>query len=339
VKDAYVALNDMGVEQGGNNIDNIIADAYVKGIAGVNWNEAYSLIKHQADKERLGISYGKPDSSKMYKELGWIPAGKMSTSVSLEYSYNDFCAAQIAKGLGKEDDYKKYLDRSSKWINLWNPDASSDDFKGFISTKRLGGDFIPIDLKKNWGSWKDYFYEGSSWTYSYFVPHQLEKLVALSGGGDMFSKKLQHGFDKNLIDYGNEPAFLAVHAFHYANRTDLASYYTRRLIRENFNLDGCKENDDSGAMSSWFIFSSLGFFPNAGQNIYYLTGGVFPKAVIQLANGKTVKIVSKNTSGKNIYIQSCKINGKAWKQFWFTHDDIKNGGTIEFIMGDKPATK
>lgn len=336
VKDAYVALIDMSAEQGGNNIDNIIADAYVKGVTGVDWSEAYSLIKYQADKERLGITYGKPDSSKMYKELGWIPAGKMSTSVSLEYSYNDFCAAQIAKGLGKDDDYKKYVDRSSKWINLWNPNATSDGFTGFISTKRLGGDFIPIDLKKNWGSWKDYFYEGSSWTYSYFVPHQFEKLVDISGGKTTFAKKLQYGFENNLIDYGNEPAFLAVHAFHYANRSDLASYYTRKLLKENFNLDGSKENDDSGAMSSWYIFSTVGFFPNAGQDIYYLTGPSFPSISIRLANGKQVNITAKNASDKNIYIQSCKINGKVWKQFWFKHDDIKNGGAIEFVMGDMP---
>lgn len=339
VRDAYVALNDMSVEQGGNNIDNIIADAYVKGVAGVNWNEAYKLIKHQADNERNGISYNKPDSSKMYKELGWIPAGKMSSSVSLEYAYNDYCAALMAKGMGKEEDYEKYLDRSSKWTNLWNPEATSDGYKGFISTKKLGGEFLPIDLKKKWGSWKDYFYEGSSWTYSYFVPHQFEKLVKLSGGEEMFAQKLKHGFENHLIDYGNEPAFLAVHAFHYANRSDLASFYTRQLIKQNFSLDGCKENDDSGAMSSWYIFSSLGIFPNAGQNIYYLTGAVFPQATIQLGNGKKVKIIAKNTSENNIYIQSCKINGKPWSQFWFTHDEIKEGGTIEFVMGDKATTQ
>ena len=335
VKDAYVALNDMSVEQGGNNIDNIIADAYVKGVKGVDWEAAYKLIKHQAEDERNGISYGKPDSSKMYKELGWIPAGKMSSSVTLEYAYNDFCAAQMAKDLGTEAEFKKYLDRSEKWINLWNPDAESDGFKGFIVPRKLGGEFVTIDLKKNWGSWKDYFYEGNSWTYSYFVPHQFEKLVQLSGGKKQFAKRLQHGFEKNLIDYGNEPAFLAVHSFHYADRSDLASYYVRKLMRERFTEDGNMENDDSGAMSSWFIFSSMGFFPNAGQNIYYLTGSSFPSTTMKLGNGKLVKITAKNASEKNIYIQSCKINGKPWNKFWFTHDEIKNGGTIEFVMGEK----
>ena len=273
----------------------------------------------------------------MYKELGWIPAGKMSNSITLEYAYNDFCAAQMAKQLGTPSEYKKYLDRSSKWVNLWNPDAESDGYKGFIVPRRLGNGYVDIDLKKNWGSWKDYFYEGNSWTYSYFVPHQFEKLVELSGGKQQFAKRLQHGFEKNLIDYGNEPAFLAVHSFHYANRSDLASYYVRKLMKERFTEEGYMENDDSGAMSSWFIFSSMGFFPNAGQNIYYLTGSSFPSTTLTMGNGKVLKITAKNASEKNIYIRSCKINGKPWSKFWFTHNDIANGGTIEFVMGDKPA--
>ncbi|MDA3867239.1 MAG: GH92 family glycosyl hydrolase, partial [Salinivirgaceae bacterium] len=338
VHDAYVALKDKSDDQGGNDIDNIVADAYVKGIKGVNWKEAYALLKHQAENERKGTNYEKSDTRKLYKELGWIPAGKMSSSLTLEYAYNDFCTSQLAKNLGTSEEYKKYYERSTKWINLWNPEAESDGFKGFVTTKKLGGDFIPIDLKKNWGSWQNYFYEGSSWTYSYFVPHQFEKLVQLTGGKQQFAKKLQHGFENHLIDYGNEPAFLAVHSFHYAGRTDLASFYIRKLMKDRFTEDGCIDNDDSGAMSSWYIFSAMGFFPNAGQNIYYLTGSSFPATTIKLANGKTIKIIAENASDENIYIQSCKINGKPWKQFWFTHQDIANGGSIEFVMGATPST-
>lgn len=339
VKDAYVALNDKEDDQGGNDITNIIADAYVKGIEGVDWDKAYQLVKYQADKERNGISYGKPDSSAMYKELGWIPAGKMSCSVSLEYSYNDYCAALMAKDLGTEADYNKYLNRSAQWVNLWNPEAESDGFKGFIVPKVLNGSFLPIDIKKEWGSWKDYFYEGNSWTYSYFVPHQFDKLVALSGSKEAFAKKLQYAFEHNLINYGNEPAFLAVQAFHYADRSDLVSYYIRKLMKERFSEKGCMDNEDSGAMSSWYIFANMGFFPNAGQDLYYLTGASFPKITLQLGNGKILTIISKNPSDKNIYIQSVIINGNPWHKPWFTHELIKNGGTIEFVMGDQPINK
>lgn len=140
----------------------------------------------------------------------------------------------------------------------------------------------------------------------------------------------------DLIDCGNEPAFLAVHAFHYADRSDLASYYVRKLLRERFTEDGSMENDDSGAMSSWYLFSSMGFFPNAGQDIYYLTGSAFPAVTLTLGNGKKIKVTARNASSENIYVQSCRINGKAWKKAWFAHHQIENGGTIEFVMGQKP---
>jgi len=339
VKDAYVAGKDKADDQGGNNIDNIIADAYAKGIPGVDWQEASKLMKFQADNERNGMSYGKPDSSKMYKSLGWIPAGKMSCSATLEYAYNDFCFGQMAKGLGMQDDYKKYNDRSTQWINLWNPNAESDGYKGFIVPRKLNGDFIPIDLKKKWGSWKNYFYEGSAWTYSYFVPHQFEKLVELSGGKKLFAQKLQYAFENNLIDYGNEPAFLAVQSFHYADRSDLASFYVRKLMKERFTEEGYMENEDSGAMSSWYIFSAMGFFPNAGQDIYYLTGPSFKKVVLTMSNKKTITVLAPNASPENIYVKSVMINGKPWNKFWFNHSDIANGAIIEFDMTDKVINK
>lgn len=337
VKDAYVAGYDMLDEQGGNNVDNIIADAYVKGIRGVNWKEAYQVVKFDADNERQGsYRWNKKDSTNTYKELGWIRAGRMSNSMSLEYSYNDFCAARLAKDLGTKADYKKYLERSGKWTNLWNPEAESDGYKGFIMPRKLDGTFVKVDPKIYPGSWNNYFYEGSSWTYSYFVPHQFGKLVELSGGKEQFAKKLQYGFEKNLIEYSNEPAFLAVQAFHYGGRSDLASYYVRKLMRDRFDERGYSGNDDSGAMSSWFMFSAMGFFPNAGQDIYYLTGPAFTKVTLKLGNGKFLTILAPKASPANVYIQSLTINGKKWNKPWFTHRDIQNGGELVFEMGDKP---
>ncbi|MBC7887349.1 MAG: glycoside hydrolase family 92 protein [Ferruginibacter sp.] len=338
VKDAFIAGNEMMAEQGGNNIDNVIADAYVKGVKGIDWKEAYQVLKFNADHERQGsFGWKKTDSTNTYKTLGWIPVGTMSNSMTLEYAYNDFCASQLAKKLGTKEEYKNYLERSGKWINLWNTEAESDGFKGFIESKKPDGKFVPLDLKAYPGSWKDHFYEGSSWTYSWFAPHQFEKLVELCGGKDLFVKKLQHGFEKKLIDYGNEPAFLAVHAFHYGGRSDLASFYTRKLMKERFNEKGYSGNDDSGAMSSWFMFSSMGFFPNAGQDIYYLTGAAFKKVTLTLGNGKAIAILAPNASPENIYIQSVTINGKKWNKPWFQHKDIANGATIVFDMGDTPA--
>jgi len=336
VKDAFIAGKEMIEEQGGNNIDNIIADAYVKNIKGIDWKEAYKVLKFNADHEREGsYRWDKNDTTNTYKDLGWIIAGRMSNSMTLEYAYNDFCVAQVARDFGTKADYKKYLNRSGNWINLWDTTAESDGFKGFIMPRKADGSFVKIDPKIAAGSWKDYFYEGNSWTYSYFMPHQFEKLVNLSGGKEIFAKKLKYGFDNNLIDYGNEPAFLAVQAFHYAGRSDLASFYVRKLMRERFDEKGYSGNDDSGAMSSWYMFSAMGFFPNAGQDIYYLTGSLFTKTTIQLGNQKTLVISAPAASPTNIYVKLVTINGKKWTTPWFTQKDIQNGATIIFDMTDK----
>ena len=122
-------------------------------------------------------------------------------------------------------------------------------------------EWVAIDPKHDWGSWKEYFYEGSSWTYSYFVPHQFATLVKMSGGKEVFAAKLAHGLTDSLIDFSNEPAFLAVQSFQYAGRPDLASFWGRKLAREGFTLIGVPGNDDSGAMSSWYVFTALGIFP------------------------------------------------------------------------------
>ncbi|MGE5426508.1 MAG: GH92 family glycosyl hydrolase [Methylococcaceae bacterium] len=342
VRDAYIAGFDMAEEQGGNNIDNIIADGYVKGIPGVDWEAAYAVLKNDADKERAGWQgWGTFSINNAlmasYKTKGWIPAGTMSCSKSLEYSYNDYTTALVAKGLGKTADYTNYLERSKKWVNLWNPEAVSDTYQGFIQPRNADGSWVTIDFKKTWGSWVEYFYEGSSWTYSYFVPHQMDRLVYMTGGPEKFSAKLEYGFKNGLIDYANEPAFLAVQAFHYAQRPDLASYWVRRLMTTKYSLKGYPGNDDSGAMSSWYIFSSLGFFPNAGQDIYYLVGPLFTKSSITLSEGKTIHIEAQNASKTNMYIQSVTINGVEWTKSWFSHSDIKDGATIKFVMGPNPS--
>ena len=338
VRDAFVNGSDMNNEQGGNNVDNIIADAYGKGIKNVDWSAAYAILKYDADHQRLGsFAWRKEDSAgNTYKTKGWIPAGIMNCSMTLEYAYNDFCVASVAQGLGKTDDYKKYLDRSHQWTNLWNKDATSDGFKGFIQPRQLNGEFVSVDLKKYPGSWKNYFYEGSSWTYSWFMPHDFPRLVELNGGKEAFAKKLEYGFANNLIDYGNEPAFLAVQGFQYAGRPDRSSYWVRKLMRERFTEKGVPGNDDSGAMSAWYIFSAMGFFPNAGQNSYYLTGPLFTKTVVHLGNGHILTIEAPNTSEKNIYVKSVSVNGKRITGSIMDYKDLEKGGVIKFEMNETP---
>ena len=345
VMDTYVAGNDMLAEQGGNNVDNVIADAYVKGVTGIDWEAAYAVMKNNADNERLGYQGLNPNPLNVvtdtvmagYKKRGWIPAGIMSCSKTLEYAYNDYCVAQVAKGLGKTDDYNTYYARSQKWENLWNPAATSDGFTGFIVPKNTNGTWVDIDLKYKWGSWHNYFYETNSWTYSCFMPHQFDKMVYLSGGPEKYAERLDSACKKSLITYSNEPAFLAPFTFNYAKRPDLASYWVKKLMSTYSLSWGYPGNDDSGAMSSWYVFSAVGFFPNAGQDIYYISGPLYTKSVISLADNKKVTIEAVNASTVNIYIQSCTIDGVVWDKTWFRHSDIKNGATIHFIMGPKPS--
>lgn len=343
VRDAFVAGVDMDEEQGGNDVDNVIAEAILKGVKGIDVNKAYKLLKNNADNERKGLIANNANNpvyaanNAKYKEQGWIPECINSTSNTLEYAYNDYCVAQIAKKLGYTADYKKYLKRSNGWTNLWNPNLESDGFTGFIDGRKADGTFVAQDPKYYGGSWKSPFYEASSWTYSYFVPHDIEQLMKLMGGKEQFAKRLEDGMDNKLIEYDNEPAFWALRAFNHAGRPDLTSKWVHDIMNKNYDLTGVTGNDDTGAMSSWYVFSALGFFPNAGQDIYYLNAPLYKKSVITLGNGKKLTITAKKFSEKNIYIKSCMINGKVWNSSIFKHTDIAQGGMIEFELAEQPT--
>jgi putative alpha-1,2-mannosidase len=155
------------------------------------------------------------------------------------------------------------------------------------------------------------------------------------GGKEKFVEKLDFALKNNLIDYGNEPSFLALRSFNHADRPDMTSLWVRHALQKNFDFTGGLGNDDSGAMSSWYIFSALGFFPNAGQDIYYLNTPLYKRSEITLGNGKKFAIEAENFSEKNLYIQSCKINGKELNSSIIKHSDIANGGTLTFVLSDK----
>lgn len=348
VRDAFVGGVDMYNEQGGNDIDNVIADAYVKGVAGIDWNKAYEVVKNHADNYRTGwYSYAKPSANPKapYYQHGYIPSdytipgtafGQMECSYTLEYAYNDFCAATLAKDLGTKEDYETYLARSSNWTNLWNPCATFNEYSGFICPRKTDGTWENIDASQYWGSWDRHFYEATAYNYSFFVPHDVEQLIKKCGGEDAFCRRLNYGIETRLVDYGNEPAFLAPYLFAYTSKPYLTKTAIDKL-RDSFTLEGPPGNDDSGAMSSWYMFSSMGFFPNAGQNIYYITSPRYENTVITLANGKKIVIKAANYSEENEYIQSVKINGEPYYGTMFTHDVIANGAVFEFEMGPEPV--
>lgn len=338
VYDGFIGGVDREGEQGGNDVDHVITDAYLKGVKGVDWNEAYKILKYNADERRIGHHGWKCDSNtfKKYKELGWIPEWTMSTSQTLEFAYNDYTTALMAKGLGYEEDYKKYAERSHKWINLWNPELESHGYKGFIDARREDGTFSNIGATRYGGSWNTPFYEASSWTYSYYVPHDFDTLIELMGGREKFVERLSYGFKKRLIEYTNEPGFLTTRAFTHAGRPDLSSYWVHDIMHKSFDLTGYPGNDDTGSMGSWYVFSSVGFFPNAGQDYYYLNAPLYSKSVLRLTEGKTLTITA-NATPENVYIKSCKLNGKEWNTAFIKHSDIASGGTIEMELSNVPT--
>jgi predicted alpha-1,2-mannosidase len=334
VCDGFIAGRERYGEQGGNDVDNIIAEACLKDITGIDWNKAYQILKYNANHRRIGhhTSATQGNGFERYKEWGWMPNGVMSTSQTLEFAYNDYCVAMMAKKLKLEEDYEKFLKRSHQWIHLWNPNQESEGYKGFIDAREENGTFAFYDTKKYGGSWKGPFYEGSPWTYSYFAPHDIDTLIELMGGKELFTERLNMAHEKKLIDYTNEPSFLATRLFINAGRHDLTSYWVHQIMKNEYDLAGYPQNDDTGAMASWYVFSSMGLFPNAGQDYYYLNAPLYCKSIIHLLNGKTLTIEANDKSDETIYMSSFKLNGKPLDKPIIRRQDIVNGGVVKINL-------
>jgi predicted alpha-1,2-mannosidase len=333
------AGNYSGLTQGGSNADVLIADAYAKGLKGIDYEEAYKAMIKNAEVQPLNDLKEGRGGLEEYKSLGYVPDNiKRAGSRTVEYAYNDWCIAQVAKGLGKMDDYSKYMQRSGNWQNLWRP-ISDHGATGFIWPRKKDGSWNDDYSFFVVGSWNDFMYESHTWEYSFYAPHDIKTLVEKCGGQKAFISRLDTFFTNKYYRVANEPGFLTPMLYSYAGRYDKTASTVRNIIRNSYKASrgGIPGNDDSGAMSAWFIFHAMGFFPNAGQNIYLLSSPIFPKTTIHMDNGKDIIINAKNTSEKNIYIQSAKINGKKLSNPWFTHDDVKNGASVDLIMGDKNA--
>lgn len=355
VGDSFV-FGDDGPKQGGDDVDAIIAEAHATGVDGIDWSQALTVLRHDADKQRY------PE----YLRRGWISEDQqplMACSNTLECAYNDACAARVADALARQDgvtrsapradggymaaafgnpvqaDASRWRERAKRWEQLWNPQMTSDGFAGFIQPRQSDGTWVNFDPKQNFGSWHRYFYEANSWTYSLFVPHDFARLIALCGGNERFTERVDHAFAAGLVELANEPSFMAARAFNYAGRPDRNAFWTHAVMTKLYTLKGgYPGNEDSGAMGSWYVFSAMGFFPNAGQGVYLINGPFCPKITVRLGNGHTLEIAAKDVSDENIYIQSMTLNGQPWEKNWFTYDDIKDGARLEFVMRPKASS-
>jgi predicted alpha-1,2-mannosidase len=321
----FTSSLDWSERQGGDDVDNVIADAFVKGVQGFDRTKAYELMKWNARNER----------SKEYLRLGWQPevGAPMSCSYNAEFAYNDYCASVVADIMGDAATAKELKARAESWKMLYNNELESKGFKGFFAPRKEDGKWINIDPAKWYASWVEYFYEGNSWTYTLFVPHQIDTLIALCGGKEEMVRRLAFGFDNHLITLGNEPGFLSPFIFTHCNRPDLTAKYIAELRKSEFSLSGgYSDNDDSGALGAWYVFTSIGLFPNAGQDLYYLIPPAFDKIDLQMENGKTIHIRVANAGEGNRYIKSVTLNGTLLDRTWVRHSEISNGADIVFTL-------
>ncbi|TVY42464.1 putative secreted glycosidase [Lachnellula occidentalis] len=351
-----------GFTQGGSNADVVLTDAYVKNLTSpdgaIDWELAYEAVLNDAENEPLDWSVEGRGGLQSWKRLNYIPAldydylgfGTNSRSISrtLEYSYDDYCIATLAKGLGKDDDYTKYLSRSTNWQNLWKDDTTSSingkdtGFTGFFQPKYLNATWgyqdpilcSPLDSFCSLTTNPQETFEDSIWEYQFYVPHAIPELINLFGGPSSFLSRLDFLHTSGLTDIGNEPSFLTVFLPHYAGRPGLSSELLLQL-----DYHGLPGNDDTGAMASFSAFCMMGLFPNPGQDIYFISAPFFASiSITSPITGETATIKTSNfDSGyERIYVQNATLDGVPYTKNWIDHSFFTEGKTLVLtVVGEE----
>jgi predicted alpha-1,2-mannosidase len=338
----------------------VIVDAYFKGIIDFDVEKAYVAMVEAAEYKTEGILFPSegvkqklmPLAKKFNEELGFIPADTANESVSkaLEYAYNDWCIAQMAKELGKTEDYNRFMERSKRYAEYYDKET------GFMRGKNTDGKWRePFDPRFSRHRRDDYT-EGNAFQWSWFVPHDVEGLIELIGGKEMFAEKLDTLFSTSselvgeevssditgLIGqyaHGNEPSHHITHLYNYVGQSWKTQELTHEIMSQLYFNDpnGLAGNEDCGQMSAWYVLNAMGFYSFCpGEPVYSIGRPVFVKVEINLTNGKVFAIIANNNSPENLYLQSAKLNGEPLTTAFFTHEDILEGGTLEFEMGAVP---
>lgn len=323
----------------------LVADAILKGVyKGDPYRALEACVATSNRRDFEGISE--------YIDYGYIPAERSSTSVSttLEYAYDDWCIAQLALHLGKQDIYQTYIKRAQNWRNLY------DESIGFMRPKDANGQFIAdFDVLDTHGQG---FIEGNSWNYSLFVPQDPKALIALHGTSKNFTNYLDSLFTMELPDkyfentedisregiignyvHGNEPSHHVAYLYNYVDAPWKTQEKVRHILNEMYQArpDGLGGNDDCGQMSAWYLFGAMGFYPIAPGSLHYDLGSPLVKeATINLDNGNQFVIKTQNQSNKNIYVSKVLLNNKPLNRTYITHQEILDGGELLFVMSSKP---
>jgi len=322
----------------------VIVDAYFKGF------DFDAELAYEACKTSAMTNSRKID---VFAEKGYVPAeekeGDWSVSKTLEYAYDDWCIAMFAKELGKEDDYQYFLERSAFWKNTYDSKTS------FFRAKDENGEFIAGFNSKEYS---DYFSESNAWQYYWFVPQDIPGLIEITGGQERFTQKLDSMFSFNPAKddklpifstgmigqyaHGNEPSHHVAYLYDYLGKPSETQKLVRQILTEQYKNEpnGHCGNEDCGQMSSWYIFSSMGFYPvNPAQGTYMLGAPLFESAEINFPDGKKFSIKTSNFAEENQFVTKVKLNGKDLDRAYITHKEIVEGGELLFEMSSEPFDK
>lgn len=349
-----------------------VADALAKGLH-VDTVKAYEACRRGMEEKTLAPWSGNPAGwiDTFYHDHGYIPAlrpdeqetdpnvhpfeKRQPVAVTLGTSYDQWCLSRIATALGKTEEAAHYLQCSYNYRNLFNPTTS------FFHPKDKDGRWIePFDYRFPGGMGaREYYGENNGWVYRWDVPHNIADLINLMGGNEAFIANLDQMFREPLgrskyefyaqlpdhtgnvgqFSMANEPSLHVPYLYNYAGQPWKTQKRIRQMLRTWFRNDlmGIPGDEDGGGMTSFVVFSSLGFYPvTPGFPAYNIGSPLFTRAQITLSNGKVFEIEAQGTSDENKYIQSATMNGKEWNKPWFSHDDLKEGGKLVLVMGNHP---
>lgn len=323
----------------------VITDAYFKGFRGFNVENAYEAMKKSAMQEIRGVSY--------YKEYGYIPSDLEVESVTknLEYAYDDWCIAQMAKALGYQDDFEYFNKRAESYKLLF--DAEVGFMRGRLSNRQWRE---PFDPKRSEHRIDTDYTEGNAWQHTWFVPHDVLGLKELMGGANGFEAKLDSLFTidsevtgKNVsadisgmigqYAHGNEPSHHVAYLYNFTKNPWKTQNMVRKILTTQYDTSpaGLCGNDDCGQMSAWYIFSALGFYPlNPANGIYQIGNPLFAKSSIDVGDGKSFTTRALGVSEQNKFIQDIRLNGEKLDRLYLKHKEIMSGGELLLTMGPKP---
>ena len=316
----------------------VIADAMTKNIGGYDKNAIYDAMQAAASYTSWGI----PTFNQNY--FLQIDDESESVSKTLEYAYDNWCVAQIAKKLNKKLDYDTYIKRAQAYKNVY------DKKTGFMRPRKNGNWLSPFEPREV----NNHYTEANSWQYTFFAPQDITGLINLMGGEKQFEQKLDDLFNaksetegRTQVDitgligqyaHGNEPSHHMTYLYNYVGKPQKTQEKVYQILTEFYknDPDGLIGNEDCGQMSAWYVLSSMGFYQVCpGKPEYTIGSPLFDNVVIHLENGKTFEIKKQNSNQKFQYIQSSTLNGKPSNSTVLTHTNLVNGGRLEFVMNEK----